>query len=97
MDAGITECLYYLGKALSKTRYKVQTIKPCQDWYKVREEDREHEYMKEVAEITFQNGDVIYADIGCDSNSAAIKDVMYVVDGDKKQSSKIERLVYIEK
>ncbi len=97
MDAGITECLYYLGKALSKTRYKVQRIKPCQNWYIVREEDKEHEYMKEVAEITFQNGDVIYADIGGDSNSAAIKDVMYVVDGDKKQSSKIERLVYIEK
>lgn len=96
MDAGITECLYYLGKAYSRTRYKVQSIKPCNDYYK-DDEEPEHEWLKEVAEITFQNGDVIYADIGGDSNSAAIKDVTDVIEGNKKPSRKIERLVYIEK
>lgn len=97
MDAGITKCLEYFAKALSETRYRVKEIKPCEDFYTINEDGEEHTYMKEVAEITFQNGDVIYADIGGDSNSAAIKDVLEVVEGDKRTSSKIERLVYIDK
>ncbi len=97
MDAGITECLYHLGKAYSKTNYGVQTIKPCDDFYKVLEDGEVKEYKKEVAEITYKNGKVRYADIGGDSNSAAIYDVMMVVEGNKKESTKIERLVYVEK
>ena len=99
MDRGITECMFYLGKVFSKTRYDIQSIKPCNDFYKGTDSDTGEpvEWMKEVAEITLKNGDVIYADIGGDSNSAAIKDVMMVIEGEKKPSTKVERLVYIEK
>ena len=51
------------------------------------------EFMKEVAEITFENGHHIYADIGSDSNLAAVYDVLAVILYIKDRSNNIERIV----
>jgi len=48
--------------------------------------------MKEVAEITYDNGTVRYADIGCDSNLTAIYDVIAVIQQIKPKSKAIERI-----
>lgn len=94
MDAGISDCLSHLASSLRRTRYQVKNIIPCENYYHSINEDGEDDiYMKEVAEIILQNDVVIYADIGGDSNYAAIKDVLEVIEGKKKQSSKIESLV----
>ena len=66
----------------------VKTVEAVQDWYKVDG----REYMKEVAELTFDNGRRLYADIDCDSNLTAVYDVIAVVQELKRPSKKIERI-----
>ncbi len=46
-------------------------------------------YIKEVAEITYENGHCIYADIGGDSNLTALYDVLAVIQQIKKPSAQI--------
>lgn len=67
----------------------IKRIEAVQNWYKAGD----REYMKEVAEITYDNGHRIYADIGCDSNLTAVYDVVAVIQGIKPKSSAIERIV----
>ena len=69
-------------------REKVKTIEAVRDWYKVDGS----EYMKGVAEITYENGHRRYADIGCDSNLTALYDILAVIQDIKPSSSKIERI-----
>ena len=49
--------------------------------------------MKEVAEITYENGYRHYADIGCDANLTAVYDVIAVIQQIKPRSERIERIV----
>lgn len=51
------------------------------------------EYVKEVAEITYDNGHCKYADIGCDSNLTAVYDIIAVIQQIRAKSSVIERIV----
>lgn len=94
MDRGIQKCMDALVEALKHTRESVKEIKVARDWFRVGESD--HEYMKEVAEITFDGGGKMYADIGGDSNLAAIYDVISVLMEKKEESGYIQRIEYLE-
>lgn len=88
MNKDINRTLMALVPILRMNGEKVKSIEAVHDWYKV--DDRE--YMKEVAEITYDSGYCKYADIGCDSNLTAIFDVIAVIQQIKPKSSKIERI-----
>ena len=68
---------------------KVVSVEAVEDWYEIDG----REYMKEVAEITYENGYRQYADIGCDANLTAVYDVISVIQQVKPKSEKIERIV----
>ena len=89
MNKDINYTLMAIVPVLQKNGEKVVKIEAVQDWYKVNE----REFMKEVAEITFESGYQIYADIGSDSNLAAVYDVLAVILYLKDRSEKIERIV----
>lgn len=91
MDEGLNKCLEYLALAIKETRLPVRSIRPAMDYYKIGD----REYQKEVAEIEFENGTKRYADIGGDSNLAAIYDVVAVLMDKKPRSKVIERIEYI--
>lgn len=89
LNKDINYTLMDIVPVLQKNDEKVVKIEAVQDWYEVNG----HEFMKEVAEITFENGHHIYADIGSDSNLAAVYDVLAVILYIKDRSEKIERIV----
>lgn len=89
LNKDINYTLMDIVPVLQKNDEKVVKIEAVQDWYEVNG----HEFMKEVAEITFENGHHIYADIGSDSNLAAVYDVIAVILYIKGRSEKIERIV----
>lgn len=70
MNRDINNTLMALVPILRMNGEKVKSIEAVRDWYKVGG----REYMKEVAEIVYDNGHCQYADIGCDSNLTAIYD-----------------------
>ena len=70
-------------------KFTQKSIEAVQDWYK----SGDQEYMKEVAEITYDSGHRLYADSGCDSNLTAVYDIIAVIQGLKPKSSNIERIV----
>lgn len=88
MNKDINHTLMALVPVLNMNKERVKSIEAVQDWYKVKE----REYCKEVAEITYENGHRIYADIGCDSNLTAVYDVVAVIQEIKPHSEKIERI-----
>ena len=88
MNKDINETLMGLVPILRLNKVMVKTIEAVHDWYKVDG----REYMKEVAELTFDNGRLAYADIGGDSNLTAVYDVIAVVQELKRPSKKIERI-----
>lgn len=89
LNKDINYTLMDIVPVLQKNDEKVVKIEAVQDWYEVNG----REFMKEVAEITFENGYQIYADIGSDSNLAAVYDVLAVILYIKDRSDKIERIV----
>ena len=89
LNKDINYTLMDIVPVLQKNDEKVVKIEAVQDWYEVNG----HEFMKEVAEITFENGHHIYADIGSDSNLAAVYDVIAVILYIKDRSDNIERIV----
>ena len=89
MNKDINYTLMAIVPVLQKNGEKIVKIEAVQDWYKVNG----REFMKEVAEITFENGHHIYADIGSDSNLAAVYDVIAVILYIKDRSNNIERIV----
>lgn len=89
LNKDINYTLMDIVPVLQKNDEKVVKIEAVQDWYEVNG----REFMKEVAEITFENGHHIYADIGSDSNLAAVYDVIAVILYIKDRSEKIERIV----
>lgn len=88
MNKDINHTLMALVPVLNMNRERIKSIEAVRDWYKVKE----REYCKEVAEITYENGHQIYADIGCDSNLTAVYDVVAVIQKIKPRSEKIERI-----
>ena len=89
LNKDINYTLMAIVPVLQKNGEKIVKIEAVQDWYKVNG----REFMKEVAEITFENGHHIYADIGSDSNLAAVYDVIAVILYIKDRSNNIERIV----
>ena len=89
MNKDINYTLTALVPLLRMNGEKVVSVEAVQDWYKVDG----REYMKEVAEITYENGYRHYADIGCDANLTAVYDVIAVIQQLKPRSEKIERIV----
>lgn len=89
MNRDINFTLSALVPLLRMNGEKVVSVEAVEDWYEIDG----HEYMKEVAEITYENGYRQYADIGCDSNLTAICDVIAVINQIKPKSTKIERIV----
>ena len=88
MNKDINKTLMALVPILRANGENVTNIEAVHDWYKAGD----REYMKEVAEITYDNGTVRYADIGCDSNLTAIYDVIAVIQQIKPRSKAIERI-----
>lgn len=88
MNKDINRTLTALVPILRMNGEMVKSIEAVNDWYKVGE----REYLKEVAEITYDNGTRRYADIGCDSNLTAVYDVVAVIQQIKPRSSAIERI-----
>lgn len=90
MNKDINKTLSALIPVLNMNGEKVKSIEAVQDWYKGIDG---REYMKEVAEITYEKGYRRYADIGCDSNLTAVYDVLAVIQEIKPKSNVIERIV----
>lgn len=88
MNKDINRTLSVLVPILRMNGEKVKSIEAVHDWYK----HKDREYMKEVAEITYDDGYRKYADIGCDSNLTACYDVLAVIQQIKAQSEAIERI-----
>ena len=88
MNKDINKTLMALVPILRMNNENVQKIEAVKNWYTLNGE----EYMKEVAEITYDSGHVKYADIGCDSNLTAIYDVIAVIQQIKPESEVIERI-----
>ena len=88
MNKDINTTLMALVPILRMNGEKVASIEAVHDWYKAKG----REYMKEVAEITFDNGYRKYADIGDDSNLTACYDVLAVIQDLKPRSVYIERI-----
>ena len=95
MNKDINTTLAALVPILRMNGEKITSIEAVRDWYKgtkVEKDGRHMEFMKEVAEITFDNGHRIYADIGGDSNLTACYDVLAVIQDLKPRSEYIERI-----
>lgn len=88
MNKDINYTLQALVPILRMNGEKVNRIEAVHDWYKVNG----REYMKEVAEITYDDGYQKYADIGYDSNLTACYDILAVIQQIKKPSEAIERI-----
>lgn len=88
MNKDINRTLAALVPILRMNGEMVQSIEAVQDWYIVNG----REYMKEVAEITYDSGHCRYADIGSDSNLTACYDVLAVIQEIKPASSMINRI-----
>lgn len=90
MDKSINTAFIYLVKALKYTRdHNVKAIHACVN----TDEDG---YQKEVAEIEYEDGFKLYADIGGDANTTAMYDVLAVLCDLKRPSSNIHDVKRIE-
>jgi len=76
MDKGIAKCMDNMAVALKSTREGIDTLRP----YKNRRTAIDGtKYDDDVIEVTYENGKTIYVNINCDSNIAAMYDVMSVL------------------
>ena len=89
MNKDINKTLSALVPILRMNGEQVTSIEAVHDWFSVGD----REYMKEVAEIIYESGYRMYADIGSDSNLAAVYDVMAVIQELKPRSNRIQRIV----
>lgn len=89
MNKDINKTLKTLVPVLRMNGERVKSIEAVQNWY----HSDGREYMKEVAEITYEGGHQRYADIGSDSNLTACYDILAVIQEIKPKSSKIEKIV----
>ena len=89
MNKDINKTLKALVPVLRMNGERVKSIEAVQNWY----HSDGREYMKEVAEITYEDSHQRYADIGSDSNLTACYDILAVIQDIKPESSKIEKIV----
>lgn len=94
MNKNINKTLAALVPVLQMNGENVESIEAVRCWYMAKHpgEEKEREYCKEVAEITYKSGRRIYADIGGDSNLTACFDILAVIQELKHKSSAIERI-----
>ncbi|MBR4777234.1 MAG: hypothetical protein IK007_06440 [Lachnospiraceae bacterium] len=94
MNADINKTLRTLLPILQMNNEKVTDIEAVRDWYKgpMMADGTFREVMKEVAEITYENGAKIYADIDCDSKLCAVYDILAVVLSIKPEADFIQRI-----
>ena len=92
MNKDINTTLMALVPILRMNRERVASIEAVRDWHGSYYNADGREFMKEVAEITFDNGHRIYADIGGDSNLMACCDILAVIQDLKPRSAYIERI-----
>lgn len=95
MNKDINNTLAALVLVLRINGEMVKSIEAVKDWYQATDHyggGELREYCKEVAEITYDSGHVIYADIGGDSNLTACYDVLAVIQELKPKSRAIERI-----
>ena len=92
MNKDINTTLAALVPILRMNGEKVTSIEAVRDWHGSYYNADGREFMKEVAEITFDNGHRIYADIGSDSILTACYDVLAVIHDLKPRSEYIERI-----
>lgn len=89
MNKDINKTLKALVPVLRMNGERVKSIEAVQNWY----HSHGSEYLKEVAEITYEDGHQRYADIGSDSNLTACYDILAVIQEIKPKSQKIEKIV----
>lgn len=82
MNRDINNTLAALVPVLRMNGEMVKSIEAVQDWYKAGG----REYMKEVAEITYDNGHRLYADIGSGANLTAVYDVIAVIQQSRSRA-----------
>lgn len=92
MNKDINTTLMALVPILRMNGEKVASIEAVRDWHGSYYNADGREFMKEVAEITFDNGHRKYADIDCDANLTACYDVLAVIQDLKPRSTYIERI-----
>lgn len=85
MNKDINRTLQALVPILRMNGEKVISIEAVKNNY----EFQNMTYIKEVAEIRYENGHCVYADIGGDSNLTALYDVLAVIQQIKKPSAQI--------
>ena len=88
VNADINKTLAMFVPILRANSEQVQSIEAVHDWYTVDN----CEYLKEVAEITYDDGTLKYADIGSDSNLTALYDIIGVIQHIRPQSKVVERI-----
>lgn len=88
MNQDINKTLSAIIPILRMNGEKVKSIEAVENWYHYKG----REYVKDVAEIIYDSGKAIYADIGDDSNITAIYDVIAVIQQLKPRSKAIERI-----
>lgn len=88
MNKDINYTLMALVPLLRLNHENIKSIEAVEDWYKVGD----REYKKEVAEITYDDGYMMYVDIGCDSNLTACYDILAVIQCIKPKSARIEKI-----
>ena len=88
MNKDINYTLMALVPIFNANKEKIVRIEAVRNWYKYKGS----EYMKEVAEITYENGYRKYADIDGDRNLTAVYDVIAVIQDIKPQSEAIEHI-----
>lgn len=76
MDTGANRCMNDLASALENTHEKIESLTP---YYNRRTAVDGSTYDDDVIEIKYTNGKTMYVNVNCDSNLAAIYDVISVL------------------
>lgn len=95
MDAKAKTCMNKFAEALVYTREPIRTVKPFKNRKTALDGTK---YDDDVIEVTFTSGSKIYINVNCDSNLAAMYDVIAVLLDNKKalDPSTIEELIPME-
>ena len=81
MDKHPNTCMYHMASALEYTRENIESLTP---YINRRIAVDGTEYDDDVIEIKFTSGNTMYVNVNCDSNLAAMYDVLAVLLDYKK-------------
>lgn len=90
MNKNINQTLELLVPVLQSCHAKIKSIEAVRDWFSDGKTSKK--YMKEVAELEYEDGYRLYVDINGDSNIAAVYDVVAVLMGYKGQAGNIQEI-----